>query len=168
MRKWLLFVCSVLAIPLFSYRVYAQFTEPHTYDNTPVGLNQIELAYGYAQANASLDISLVGEGEKFNVNQGSISYPRYFGLVHRLGWVEATLPIAGLGGSVSGTRLHGSVTGAGDSGYMLAMLLKGGPGLNVEQFENYKPTTIVGLSLTMTAPTGLYNSNKVLNLGSDR
>jgi hypothetical protein len=48
------------------------------------------------------------------------------------------------------------------------MLLNGGPALSVEQFENYKPTTTVGVSLSMTAPTGLYRSDKVLNLGSDR
>src|SRR5215469_10333186 len=100
MREWLLFMCWVVAIPGFSYRVYAQFTEPHNYDNTPVGVNQVELAYAYAHANASLDTSLVVEGAKFNLNQGSISYTRYFGLFHRLAWVQATLPIAGLDGSV--------------------------------------------------------------------
>lgn len=36
------------------------------------------------------------------------------------------------------------------------------------QFESYKPTTIVGVSLTMTAPTGMYHANKILNLGANR
>jgi hypothetical protein len=48
------------------------------------------------------------------------------------------------------------------------MLLKGGPALRVAQFENYKPTTSLGVSFTMTAPTGLYRPNNILNLGSDR
>jgi len=51
---------------------------------------------------------------------------------------------------------------------MLATLLKGGPALSVEQFAGYKPTTTVGISLTISAPTGQYNPNKLLNLGSDR
>jgi len=38
----------------------------------------------------------------------------------------------------------------------------------VAQFENYRPTTSLGVSFTMTAPTGLYRPNKILNLGSDR
>jgi hypothetical protein len=87
-------------------------------------------------------------------------------------WVEAGVPVAGLSGSVSGTNIQGSVTGAGDSSYSLAMLLKGGPTLTVAQFEHYEPTTTLGVSLTITAPTGLYNPNKILNkilnLGSDR
>jgi hypothetical protein len=48
------------------------------------------------------------------------------------------------------------------------MLLKGGPALRVSEFENYKPTTSVGVSLTFTAPTGQYDRNKLFNLGSDR
>src|SRR5262249_25564799 len=71
-------------------------------------------------------------------------------------------------GSIAGTNLHGSTTGTGDSSYLAAMLLKGGPALSVEQFENYKPTTTLGVSLTVTAPTGLYRPDKILNLGSDR
>jgi len=47
-------------------------------------------------------------------------------------------------------------------------LLKGGPALSVEQFENYKPTTTLGVSFTLTAPSGQYNAGKVLNLGSNR
>ena len=66
----------------------------------------------------------------------------------------------GLDGSVSGTNISGSITGLGDSSYTVAALLKGGPALSVAQFESYKPTTIVGASLTITAPTGLYNPNK--------
>jgi hypothetical protein len=46
--------------------------------------------------------------------------------------------------------------------------LKGGPALSVTQFANYKATTSIGLSLTVTAPTGQYNPVKAINLGSDR
>jgi Putative MetA-pathway of phenol degradation len=38
----------------------------------------------------------------------------------------------------------------------------------VAEFEDYKPTTTLGVSLTTTAPTGLYHPDKILNLGSDR
>src|SRR5262249_18373312 len=45
---------------------------------------------------------------------------------------------------------------------------KGGPALNFAEFAAYKPTTTVGASLAITAPTGLYHTNRILNLGSDR
>ena len=149
-------------------QAHAQFTDPHSYDNTPAGTNQIELAYAFARANASIDTSLIVSGARFNLNQVTITYTRYFGFVHRLFWVEAGFPVADLNGSVSGTNLQGSTTGTGDSSYTVAALLKGGPALSVAQFANYRPITTVGVSLAITAPTGQYDPNKILNLGSDR
>lgn len=168
MKKRLLFAWIACGVFLLQYRAFAQFTDPHTYDNTAVGTNQLELSYTHVHANSSIDTSLIVAGAKLNIDQGIVDYSHYFGFWHRMMWVEASLPIAGLGGSVSGTTISGSVTGAGDSSYVLGALLKGGPALNVEQFENYRPTNTIGVSLTVTAPTGTYNADKILNLGSDR
>jgi hypothetical protein len=168
MRKRLLFLCLALAILRFPGQLYAQFTDPRTYDNAPVGVNQLELAYAYAHSNASIDTSLIVAGAQFNLNQGTVEYTRDFSFLHRLAWAEASVPLAGLAGSVAGTNIHGSTTGAGDSSYELAMLLKGGPALSVAQFASYKPATTVGVSLTITAPTGAYHADKLLNLGSNR
>jgi hypothetical protein len=168
MNTRLLFACLALTVFHASHQACAQFTDPHTYDNTPVGTNQLELSYAYVRANASVDTSLIVTGARFNLNQGIIDYTRYFGFLHRLMWAEVGVPVAKLDGSITGTNIQGSTTGAGDSSYQLAMLLKGGPALAVTQLEQYKPTTIVGASLTITAPTGSYDANKILNLGSDR
>jgi len=168
MNKRPLFACFALAILHFPNLAYAQFRDARTYENTPVGTNQLELGYAYLHANASIDTSLIISGAKVKLHQGTITYTRYFGFLHRLMWVEAGLPVAGLGGSVSGTNIQGSATGVGDSSYAVATLLKGGPALNEAQFEGYKPTATLGVSLTITAPTGLYQANKILNLGSDR
>jgi hypothetical protein len=168
MKKRLVFSCLVLAVLHFPKQACAQFNDPRAYENAPVATNQLELGYGYVHANASLDTSLVVAGAKFDLNQGTFDYTRYFGLFHRLMWVEAGVPVAVLSGSISGTNIQGSTTGTGDSNYSLAMLLKGGPALTVEQFQHYQPTTTVGLSLAITAPTGSYQPNRILNLGSDR
>jgi hypothetical protein len=163
-----LLTCLVFAVFCIADKASAQFNDARAYDNTPVGVSQLELGYSYVHSNASLDTSLAITGASLNLNQGSIGYTYYFGVFHRLAWVEAAVPLAGLNGSISGTNVHGSVSGAGDSSYQFALLLKGGPALNVEQFASYKPATSLGLSLAITAPTGLYDSNKILNLGSDR
>jgi hypothetical protein len=168
MNKRLFFPCLVLAVLHVPDRACGQFNDPRAYENTPVGTNQLELGYTYVHANASLDTSLVVAGAKLNVNQGIIDYKRYFGFFHHLMWVEGGVPVAGLSGSISGTNIQGSTRGTGDSSYALGMLLKGGPALSVEQFKHYQPTTTLGLSLTMTAPTGSYQPSRILNLGSDR
>src|SRR6516165_4127262 len=130
MCKRLLLGCFALPLLHSPGHVYAQFTDPRTYENTPVGLNQVEFVYAYAHANASIDTSLIVTGAKVNLNQGTIGYTRYFGLVHRLFWVNAGFPLAALNGSVTGTNFHGSSTGTGDSSYEIAALLKGGPPLS--------------------------------------
>jgi hypothetical protein len=149
-------------------RVMAQFTDPRMYTNSPVSTNQMELLYAYARSNTSIDSSLIVSNAKFHLNQGVVTYTRYFGLKNHLAWVEPSLPIASLSGSISGTNISGSVTGTGDSSYQIGMLLKGGPALSVPEFESYKPTTSIGVSLTVTAPTGTYDENKLLNLGTSR
>src|SRR5262249_1577292 len=161
-------LCACLALALLSSQAGAQFTDPRTYNVSPVGINQLELNYAHVHANASIDTSLIITGAKVDLNQGIIDYTRYFGLLHRLTWVEAGVPVAGLRGSVVGTSIQGSTVGAGDSSYAVGILLKGGPVLSMAEFEKFKATATVGVSLTITAPTGSYNPNKVLNLGSDR
>jgi hypothetical protein len=168
MKGRLLFAWCALAILHGPDQACAQFTDAHSYDNTPVGINQLELDYAFVHANASIDTSLVIAGANLNLNQGTIDYTRYLGLFHRLAWVEAAVPIARLGGSIAGTNIHASTAGAGDSSYALAMLLKGGPAMSVPEFNDYEPTTTVGVSFRFTAPTGLYNADRILNLGSDR
>ena len=82
-------LCLALAVLRFPDQVYAQFTAPGTYDNTPVGVNQFELDYVYTRANAPIDTSLIVAGAKLNLNQGTINYTRDFSFFHRLAWAEA-------------------------------------------------------------------------------
>jgi hypothetical protein len=168
LNRRLLCAGCALAILHRPEQAAAQFTDPHTYDNVPVGVNQLETDYAFVHGNASVDPSLIVAGANLDVNVGTIDYTRYFDLFHRLAWVEAALPIAHLSGAISGTSIQGSSAGAGDSAYTLAMLVKGGPALRAAHFDSYTPTTIVGVSVAFTAPTGLYNPDKILNLGSDR
>src|SRR5215471_7816167 len=168
MLERVLVALLILLALCFPKKAFAQFTDAHSYDNTPVGINQIEISYAYVHANASIDSSVIIAGAKLNLHQGTINYTRYFGVANRLMWASAGVPFAGLSGSTTGSSIRGSITGAGDSSYQLGALLRGGPALSGSQFENYKPTTILGVSLTITAPTGLYHATKILNLGADR
>jgi hypothetical protein len=133
-----------------------------------VGTNQLSVGYGFARANSSIDTSLVVAGGRLDLNVGILDYTRSVSFFHHYAWVEASVPIAGLNGSVAGTVIQGSVTGTGDSSYVFGTLLKGGRALRPQEFPTYEPTTTFGVSVTMTAPTGSYRGDRVLNLGSDR
>lgn len=45
---------------------------------------------------------------------------------------------------------------------------KGSPALSLEKFKAYKQTTIAGFSMQMVAPTGAYDSDRLINIGSNR
>jgi len=167
-QRRLLLVWCALTFVYSPDQADAQFTDPHNYDNAPVGVNQLEFGYAFVHGNASIDASLAIGGANLNLNQGIIDFTHYFSLFDRVTWVGAAIPIARLAGSMTGTNIEGATSAAGDSSYAFAMLLKGGPALSTPDFENYEPMTTLGVSIAVTAPTGLYNADKILNLGSDR
>lgn len=168
MRWRRLMAASACCLCGFPIALRSQFTDPRQYDNSPVGVNEFELAYAHARSNATVDQSQQVVGAKLQLNLGTVTYTRYVGLLGRMAWVQASLPIAALSGEVNGTTIHGSVAGTGDSEYQAAVLLKGGPALSVAEFAKFNPTSTVGVSLTIAAPTGSYDANRVLNLGADR
>jgi hypothetical protein len=133
-----------------------------------VGLNQLELDYAHAEADASLDSTLEVVGAHFQQNAATISYTHNFGMLGHLAWVQMSVPFASVSGSVAGTDIPGSTTGLGDSSLQLTALLKGGRALSAAEFARYEPSTTVAVSLTVGAPTGEYDADKVLNLGSKR
>jgi hypothetical protein len=157
-----------LAGLLCPVHAWAQFSDPRTYENAPVGTSQIEVGYAYAHGDTSIDTSVPVTGAQLNLHQAMIGYTRYFGWLHRLTWVEAGVPLANVAGSISGTNIHRSTSGAGDSSYSFGMLLKGGPALSPAQYADYMPGTTVGVRFTATAPTGAYDPDRILNLGADR
>jgi hypothetical protein len=167
-RRWLQFALLAIAGAGAGRHASAQFTDPRNYQNSPVGVNQAQLAYAYVRSNTTIDPAIVVTGATLNLNQGSISYTRYFSLMRQMAWVSPGIPIAGLNGSISGTQISNAIAGTGDSSYQVALLLAGGPALSVTDFEKYEPKTSVGVSLSVTAPTGSYESHQVLNLGANR
>ncbi len=163
-----LLVCAAMMMLCSPARLHPQFTDPRYYDNTPVNVNQLELVYGYARSDTSLDTSIVVADAEVDLNFGVIEYTRYFSLFHHAAWVEPAVPFGELRGSITDTQIRGSSAGTGDSSYQAGILLKGGRALSVAQFATYHPSTTVGTSLTITAPTGQYSTDKILNLGSNR
>jgi hypothetical protein len=71
MNKGLL-ACFALAFFYTPGKASAQFNDARAYDNTLVGVSQLELSYTYARSNVSLDPSLAIAGANLNLNQGTI------------------------------------------------------------------------------------------------
>jgi hypothetical protein len=156
---------AVLCVPRV---LYAQFTDARTYTQGPVGLNQLELEYQYTRANASFDTSLAVGSANLDQNKGTVSYTHNFSTLGHLTWVTANVQGGSLSGYAAATNTSGSTSGMGASSFEVAGLLLGGQALSAAELATREPTTIVGMSLTVTAPNGQYDPGRVFNLGSNR
>ena len=159
---------AAIAISSFPRPLCGQFTDPRTYTPGPVDVNDLEFDYTHARQNASIDTSLVVGSENLELNKGDLSYTHNFGLLGHFAWANATVPYASLSGYIAESNISGSSTGFGDSSFELAGLLKGGEALSAAELATRERKTSVGMSLTVSVPTGEYNPAKVLNLGAHR
>ena len=150
--------------------VEAQDLEPRAYSNSPVGLNFLILGYGYSHGDVAFDTSVPIEDAKLTVHGTFLAYARALDVFGRAGKLDVVLPYAWLSGTalVAGQLRERDVSGFGDPRVRLSVLLYGAPALSLTEFSEYTPDLIVGASLAVSAPLGQYDSDKLVNIGTNR
>lgn len=148
----------------------SQELEPRSLTNVPVGMNFVLVGYGYANGNILLDPSVPIEDLDAKLNTVIGAYVRSISLFGLAGKVDVIVPWASgyWDGYYDGIDTNRSVNGFGDARIRLSVNFLGSPALKRAEFTSFKPTRISGLSLQVIAPTGQYDPDKLLNLGSNR
>jgi hypothetical protein len=162
---------SVAAPRHLSPRVaYAQELEPRAYSAAPIGTNFLLAGYTRTSGSVSLDPSLPITNVEATINTVSLGYSRTFALFGQTASAAILLPFfrADLSGDVGGQGRKISRSGLGDLRMRFAQSLFGSPALSPEAFAQRKPSTSLGASLTVLAPTGDYNPAHLINIGSNR
>jgi len=148
----------------------SQELEPRAINNLPVGTNFIIGGYGYAQGNILLDPALPIEDLKSNIHSGFAAYLRsinFFGLSAK---IDAIIPYV-LGdweGIVDGEDGERSQNGLGDLRIRFSFNFLGSQAMNASDFKDYTPNNVSGISIQVIAPTGSYNPDELINIGSNR
>jgi hypothetical protein len=165
---WVALVAATIAVPGRS--VHAQALEPRSYANTPVGINFLLLGYGYTEGDVAFDASSPIKDAKVHVHAGLLAYARSLDVWGLSGKVLAALPVAEASGSakLKGQERDRDVLGLGDPLLRLSVNFFGAPALSMAEFPTYRQDVIVGASLQVTAPLGQYDSDKLLNIGTNR
>jgi hypothetical protein len=160
----------LLAFVLVATPAGAQQIEPRAYSNAPTGVNFLLAGYGYADGSLVVDESLPLKDANLAVNMTVLGYVRSLNVRGLHGQVNAVLPYAWLKGTAqaSGAPLHREVDGFGDLSLRFSVNVLGSPALSLAQFPAYRQHTIVGLSLNVAAPTGQYESGKLVNISTNR
>lgn len=144
--------------------------DPRSYSNIPIGLNFLIAGYANTKGNVAFAPALPIRNAKLETHSAIFAYARSLDFWGKSGKVDVILPAAWLSGQaeVDGEQRSRSVNGLTDSMVRLYVNLYGAPALSMKDFANYKQDTIVGVSLAVAAPTGQYNPEKLVNIGTNR
>lgn len=160
----------LVALLLVSSRSDAQELEPRAFSPAPVGANFLLFGYTYQTGDVLFDPSLPFSDVVANVSSANLSYGRSFNLFGRTASVALAVP--GAWGSISGEVFEEQRTitrsGLADVRGRFVVNLLGGPALSPREFAAAPPKTTLGFSLAVAAPTGEYDSTKLINLGAHR
>ena len=163
---------AIMAFSLIAtvFYAHAQTLEPRAYTNTPVGMNFLLAGYNYADGALLFDPSLPVTDASARVDMGFVGYVRSLGVADKSAKVGVLLPYAELDadGYVEGVFRTREDRGMADPSLYFTVNLHGGPALSFEEFRDYRQDTIIGLSLKVTAPLGVYDADKLLNIGTNR
>jgi hypothetical protein len=148
----------------------AQQLEPRAYSPSPVGANFFGLVFGNSSGNVLVDPSIPVTNVEADVSSAIAFYVNTFGLFGRSASIGAVLPYtwADVEGDVGETFTRVTRSGLADLGLRFVCNIVGGPALSPQEFAARKPSTTLGASLSITAPTGQYFPSKLINIGTNR
>lgn len=148
----------------------AQQLEPRSYSNTPVGLNFLIGGYVYTTGGVVTDPSIQLENSSVEFHQAIVGYAHGFDVWGKSGKIDVILPYAWVSGSAefNGQFHERSVSGFADPELRFTVNFLGAPAVTMEEFADYEQDLIVGASLQVSPPVGQYDSDKLLNIGTNR
>ena len=147
-----------------------QELEPRTWSALPVGANFVGVSYTRSEGDIFFDKALPIENAEGEVESFGFRYIRALDLFGQSGRVGLVVPYAGgeWSGELEGEFAETDRSAFADPKFLIAVNILGAPAKRGAEFATFKPGTIVGVSLLVVAPLGQYDSNRLINLGSNR
>ncbi|HVM80067.1 MAG TPA: transporter [Stellaceae bacterium] len=170
MRAGVLAILLAAAAPLLAGGARGQEMEPRTYAASPIDTNFLILGYAHTSGSVSLVPTIPITGVEATIDSEVLAYSRTFPMFGRTASIGIALPF--VEGTVSGNVMESAkqVTrqGMDDIGLRFGINFLGSPALTPAEFARREPRTSIGASLAIFAPTGDYNPNHLINIGSNR
>lgn len=164
----LVLVCSSLA----SVDSLAQDLTPRTYWPAPNGTRLFIFGYSHQTGDVVTDPSLPIAGVDSTINSGVLAYQQTLDFFGRTGNIQLAVPYVDgtTTGMVSDEPGRRDVAGLGDASVTFTINLAGAPTMSAADFQalRQKPRPILGASIKVVAPTGEYESDRLINIGTNR
>jgi hypothetical protein len=168
--KYLSYSFKVICLLITTAKTMAQDLEPRAYARVPIDATVLLAGFGYSAGGVVTDATLPVKDINAYVNSPSFGAVRSFSFLGQTAQVSVGLPYmwAKVSGSIAESVQSISRTGFGDARLRFSVLVHGAPAMRAGELAKAPKRTVVGASLTITAPTGQYINGKFINLGTNR
>lgn len=148
----------------------AQELVPAAYTPAPYGLNVITLTTTYNSGDLAFDPSAPISEADAKITISAAGYTRTLKLASRSANLGIFVPyvLGDIEGLYLGEPAAAERSGPGDLAIRAAVNLLGAPAMSPREFAAFRPRNLVGASLEIRAPTGEYDSSKLINIGTNR
>ena len=163
---------ALVGASLASPDALAQDLSPRTYWPAPKGTRALIVGYAHQTGDVVTDPSIPITGVDSRIDSAVLAYQQTLDLFGRTGNVQLELPFVDgtTTGMVSDQAGRRDVTGLGDIAATLTINLIGAPSMSAADFQELRknPHPILGASIKVVAPTGEYENDKLINIGTNR
>ena len=161
---------TVCCVVWMTEKTLAQDLDPRAYARIPVNTSILGAGFGYSHGGVVTDPTLPVKDLKAAIYTPSVFVGHSFDFLGKTAQVTAALPYswADVSGSVGDSSGHITRTGLGDMRLRFSVLVFGAPAATPRELASAPRRTILGASLTITAPSGQYFPDKLINLGTSR
>jgi hypothetical protein len=150
----------------------AQDLTPRAYWPAPRGTKVAVTGYSYASGDVLFDPSIPLYGVDSSINAAILAYLQTFSLWGRTTNLVVELPYSWgtTEGMIGDIPARSDFSGLGDATVKVAVNLLGAPTMTPADFQKLRadPRPILGASLKVLAPTGSYDSDRLINVGANR
>ena len=150
--------------------IHAQSLEPRAFSSAPVGLNFLLVGYQNSKGALLFDPAIPITDANANIDMGLLGYLHTLDVAGKTAKAGVLLPYASLtaDGFVAGNFRTRETDGPADPAFYFSINFYGSPALSLKEFKDYQQDTIVGFTFKLTAPLGAYDSDKLINIGTNR
>ncbi|QFU76868.1 transporter [Halioglobus maricola] len=161
---------ALLISSLASAPAVAQELEPRTYTNLPVGETFIVAGYIYSEGDLSPVPGSPLQDAELSLDTGILGAAHTFEIAGSSAKVDAVIGRSCYEGSAifQGVPTEGRRCEYTDSKLRLGWNFYGAPALKLKEFRQWQPGLVLGASLQISAPTGSYDSDQLINAGANR